>query len=325
MPSTNYTCVCVYIRATQILHLLVAYARAHEGLRTYVYYFCNDHTHLQRGKVNARVTYVAMSTRKRAADSAPSTSSKKRKVTVTTFNKWKTQFERDHNTLSWLQCDISKEDKTVVETLWCEVCKKHEGKITGMKNFSRAWITGSSNQKTSNIVNHATSEQHRASMTRVRAEAAKASNQPLTTYSPIAHSLLVMDKTVQERMKRKFDICYVLAKESLSFSKYPAIHELEERHGADLGFAYKTDVSAQTFTHYIAESQRQSFLETFSASNFYSFLMDGSTDTGNVEDELILVQYCIQDGAAQEIRSCVRYVSLEVPTKADAKCTWSSR
>ena len=35
---------------------------------------------------------------------------------------------------------------------------------------------------------------------------------------------------------------------------YPALHELEEHHGVDLGFAYKTEVSAQTFTHYITES-----------------------------------------------------------------------
>ena len=98
-----------------------------------------------------------------------------------------------------------------------------------------------------------------------------------------------MDEAVQGRMKKKFDICYVMAKESLGFRKYPALHELEERHGVDLGFAYKTDVSAQTFTHYIAESQRQSFLESFSTMNFYSFLMDGSTDAGNVEDELVLV------------------------------------
>ncbi len=98
---------------------------------------------------------LAMSSRKRTADSAPTTSSKKRNVTVTTFNKWKTQFERDHSTLSWLRCDVSKEDKTVIEMLWCEACRKHEDGITGMKNFSKAWITGSSNQKTSNIVDHA--------------------------------------------------------------------------------------------------------------------------------------------------------------------------
>ena len=56
-----------------------------------------------------------MSNLKRTADSAPTTSSKKRKVTVTTFNKWKTQFERDHQILLWLRCDVNKEDKTVVE------------------------------------------------------------------------------------------------------------------------------------------------------------------------------------------------------------------
>ena len=253
---------------------------------------------------------LAKSSRKRTADSAPTTSSKKRNVTITTFNKWKSQFERDYSTLSWLHCNVSKEDKTVVETLWCEACRKHEDRITGMKSFSKAWINGSCNQKTSNIVDHA--------MLRVRADAAKASNQPLITYSPIARSLLVMDRAVQARMKRKFDICYVMAKESLRFRKYPALHELEERHGVDLGFAYKTEVSAQTFTHYIAESQCQSFLDTFSTSNFYSFLMDRSTDADNVEDELVLIQYCTQNDPAQEMRSCVRYLSLEVPVKADA-------
>ena len=103
-------------------------------------------------------------------------------------------------------------------------------------------------------MDHASSEQHRVAMLQVRTDAAKASNQPLTTYSPIARSLLVMDSAVQARMKIKFDICYVMSKESLSFHKYPALHELEEHHGVDLGFAYKTEVSAQTFTHYITES-----------------------------------------------------------------------
>ena len=43
-----------------------------------------------------------MSSRKRTMDLAPTRSAKKRKVTVTIFNKWWTQFKRDHNTLLWL-------------------------------------------------------------------------------------------------------------------------------------------------------------------------------------------------------------------------------
>ena len=257
-----------------------------------------------------------MASRKRAAAIPAPTSSKKRKVGLNTFKRWQLQYEREHGTISWLRCDASDDH---VETLWCETCRKHQDAITGIKNFSKAWVAGSSNQKTSNIIDHAISEQHRAAMARERAAAAKTTNQPVTSYSPIARSLLVMDEAVQERMKWKFDICYVMAKERMSFRKYTALHELEERHGVDLGFAYKTDVSAKTFTHYIADSQRQTFLECLSASsNFYSFLMDGSTDAGNVEYELVLVQYCAKDNVAQEMRSCVRYLSVEVATKADA-------
>ena len=46
--------------------------------------------------------------------------------------------------------------------------------------------------------------------------------------------------------------------------------------------------------------------------------MDGSTDAGNIEDELVLVQNCMKDDATKEIRSSTRYLSLEVPLKADA-------
>ena len=187
-----------------------------------------------------------------------------------------------------------------------------------MKHFSRVWITGSTNHRTSSVVDHATSEQHRAAMMRIRTANARAASAPITSYAPIARSLLVMDEAVHARMKKKFDICYVMAKESLAFRKYPALHALEERHSVDLGFSYKTSDSAKTFTHYIAQSQRQSFLHSLSSSNFYSFLMDGSTDSGNVEDELVLIQYCTQDVAAQEMKSCTRYLSLEVPAKANS-------
>ena len=96
------------------------------------------------------------------------------------------------------------------------------------------------------------------------------------------------------------------------------LHALEERLGVNVGFSYKTQESAKMFSHYIAENQRQSFLRAFTRSNFYSILMDGPTDSGNIEDETVLVQYCTQDHYIQEIRSCARYLSLQVPTTANA-------
>ena len=53
-------------------------------------------------------------------------------------------------------------------------------------------------------------------------------------------------------MKHKFDICYVMAKEGIAFPKYPALYKfLESRHNVDLGVAYKNDVSAKSFAHFI--------------------------------------------------------------------------
>ena len=122
---------------------------------------------------------------------------------------------------------------------------------------------------------------------------------------------------MEGKVRRKFDVCYVLVKEGLTFHKYPVLHALEERYGVDLDFSYKIKVYVKMFIHYIAESQRQNFLVGFSSS-FNNLLMDGSIDAGNIEDELVLVHYCMKGDSTKEIRSCTQYLSLQVPQKADA-------
>jgi len=94
-------------------------------------------------------------------------------------------------------------------------------------------------------------------------------------------------------MKRKFDICYVMVRESLVFCKYPALHELEEHHGVDLGFAYKTQDSTKTFTHItLLRVSTQRLLDSASSVKFYSFLVDGSLTQVMYAAELVLIQYC---------------------------------
>ena len=46
--------------------------------------------------------------------------------------------------------------------------------------------------------------------------------------------------------------------------------------------------------------------------------MDGTTDSGKVEDELVVVLYCKQDDVAKEIKTCARYLSVVTPNKADS-------
>ena len=63
-------------------------------------------------------------------------------------------------------------------------------------------------------------------------------------------------------MTKKFEICYVMAKEKIAFRKYPTLHNLEVHHGVDLGISYKTKDLAKNFTHYIAMAQRQQFFQS---------------------------------------------------------------
>ena len=78
-------------------------------------------------------------------------------VTLTTFKKWQVQLEREHQTMTWLWCDMDQNNPTVVDTLWCNACRMNKAKIIGMKNYSSAWINGSTNHKTSCVVDHANS------------------------------------------------------------------------------------------------------------------------------------------------------------------------
>ena len=49
----------------------------------------------------------------------------KRSVTYETFKKWRTDLDRDHQTVSSLDCDtVSEGGKKVVQRLKCSVCSK---------------------------------------------------------------------------------------------------------------------------------------------------------------------------------------------------------
>ena len=197
----------------------------------------------------------------------------KRQVSKDTFIKWQKVHERQYQTMTWLRCTVDSSDKSLVATLWCEVCRKYERRIDSKKNFSRAWIDGSTNHKTSNVVDHASSEQHKAAMALLCREQAKNASEPVTSYSTIARCLHnpSMDPAVRERIKKKFDIAYLMAKENLPFTKYPAIHDLLERNGVELGFSTRPE-SQLTILHISLLTVRETiFTKCCLIQNFSAF------------------------------------------------------
>lgn len=64
-----------------------------------------------------------------------------------------------------------------------------------MKNCSLVWITGSTNQRMSNLLDHVVSDQHKAAMACLRTAEAKANNELDTSYTPITQCLLSLGES----------------------------------------------------------------------------------------------------------------------------------
>ena len=67
-------------------------------------------------------SFVSQSSNSQDGSPHSEPSAKKRLVTLTTF-------EKDYDTLMWLCCKKSKEDGSLVTSLWCQVCPTFEENI----------------------------------------------------------------------------------------------------------------------------------------------------------------------------------------------------
>ena len=131
--------------------------------------------------------------------------------------------------------------------------------------------------------------------------------------------LSTMDEAAREKMKRKFDVAFVLAKNNLPMNKMRAICDLEERHGVDLGQGYKNNQACATFIEYIAMEQKQGLISTLSMVKFYSIQADGTTDTGNIENELFLIVYLDYNSSDGRVRVLNKFLTVRRPMSTDAE------
>ena len=170
--------------------------------------YCNEPSR-QNGRTKARSDFDI--------DQRPScekTPTCKRQVTKATFEKCQRDNDRDHQTLVSLCCELER-DHLHVAFLFCDVCRRYKDSIVSLRNFQMTWITGTTNLKISVVKEHANSEIHKVAMGRLKSTSAKAKGESLFANSTIGQSLTVLDSTTQARMRRKFDVCYMMAKENI--------------------------------------------------------------------------------------------------------------
>ena len=230
--------------------------------------------------------------------------------------------DRDCQTLAWLDCDTELNGrKKAVTKLRCSVCTRFEPRIESRRNFNERWLLGAESLRTSNIRDHAQADQHIHTMNLLKKEHAKATDSGCSSYAPIAKALCKLSDKDKEQLRHKFDIAYFVAQEKLSFRKYPRLCELEARHGVAIGSAYTNEIAGKTFTHYIAESRRSQLFEKLAQAKFFSLLIDGSTDKGNIDNEIFMAVWCDcnTNGVDEKIHTRTSYFHVGVPSTVDAR------
>ena len=80
-----------------------------------------------------------------------------------------------------------------------------------------------------------------------------------------------------------------------------------KRHGVDIGLSYTNEHSGRTFVHYIAEAKQQMLVDKIVNAKFYSLLLDTSTGTGNVDNEVLLVVWCDHDRHDEKVHTRMSY------------------
>ena len=158
-------------------------------------------------------------------------------------------------------------------------------KLLGIRNYNSAFIVGTKILQSSSYKDHTASDMHKWAMLPFK----KQQGSDITDYAPIAKALHMLDTDAEAKVKRKFDIAFFIAKENLAFTKMGPLCELEEQRGVDLGQGYKNDQACASFVEYIAMEQREILLQALKVPRFLSLQADGSTDVGNVENELFLL------------------------------------
>ena len=262
------------------------------------------------GKMSAHSSKRSVSNSTIVDDSGPS--KKKRTIPIETVEKWIRENDKMLQTASWLKYDKGRGG--TVASLKCKLCIRYREKLESCKNYSAAFILGSKNLRTSAFKDHAKSEMHlKACSLFTRSKAV-----PAVDYAPIARALERMDANTASIMKRKFEIAYFICKQHLPFTEMGPICGLEEKHGVNLGTGYKNDKACAVFAEFIAQERREALLNTISKAKFFSIQADGTTDKGNIEEEMFHVVYCDFNSDDMKVQVCNRFLAVRQPTSGNA-------
>ncbi|XP_065667866.1 zinc finger protein 862-like [Hydra vulgaris] len=220
-----------------------------------------------------------------------------RKLQLTTAQKWVNTTLAKYNANEWLEILYNG---NYVTALQCTVCRQYTKQIDIYKGYTPEWGNdeGSCRIQHSAAVDHANGLPHqRAYELAMKSKGMDVSerNDKLSNLqkemrqTDILSGLKTMTTKDLNLTKKKFELAYFIAKEELPLSVYPKILRLEENHGVEFGQAYRNKITCGTFIDYIGLSLSNILRNKLKTRNYFSILIDASTDVSAIEKEAIFI------------------------------------
>ena len=219
-------------------------------------------------------------------------------------------------------CELEKviEGGKVVK-LKCKTCSKFENRITSIKGFSPNWIVGTSSVKKDSLQKHVNGDPHKYAADLLKKEkmGSSAFAQQVAQSSAIGRGLVKMATRDKEVLENRFNTAYYLAKKERPYSDFTELLELQEKN-PDVKFrgSYRNERAAANFVDTCGEILKDELITDLKNANYYSVLMDGSTDSSVIEQELVYVLF-LDKGVPT-----VKFSSIESVQSADADGLLSS-
>ena len=178
-------------------------------------------------------------------------------------------------------------------TMQCTYCKKYEDEIltnTKMRQFTKetSMIDGSANFRKSVITDHEVSKYHMKATDLHDAERQQVS--ATVGQSAAGKALIQLKEKERNHLRLKFRNVHALCKHNRPLSDYSWMTDLDEAKGYEVGSTYRNNQAGSVFMDYIADIEQENVVKTIKDSNFFSITMDGSTDIGTVEQEILYVR-----------------------------------
>ena len=153
---------------------------------------------------------------------------------------------------------------------------------------------------TNNFSNCHSIEKHEASdKHQLAVEADLAANAPEKT--PMVQAVARLTQQQNDKMLLLFRTAYCIIKQMFSLNLFAALLSLQKMNGVALGSAYSNGKAASTFINSIASVELSNLINSLNEKEFFSLLLDGSTDVSTMEQEIVYVRFMVDGRPKNEL------------------------